>query len=71
MNDYGLMRTESDSNKAPQDEQADWLAGRARHFLPLKHYFLNFHFNQQQPPGGPGAAVHEWVESSPLIANSG
>ena len=51
MNDYGLMRAESDSNKAPQDEQTDWLAGRARHFLPLKHYFLNFHFNHRQPPG--------------------
>lgn len=45
------MRAESDSNKAPQDEQTDWLAGRARHFLPLKHYFLNFHFNHRQPPG--------------------
>lgn len=47
MNDYGLMRTESDSDKAPQDEQTDWLAGRARYFLPLKHYFLNFHFNHR------------------------
>lgn len=51
MNDYGLMWTESDTNKAPQDEQTDWLAGRARHFLPLKHYFLNFHFNHWQPHG--------------------
>lgn len=49
------MRAESDSNKAPQDEQTDWLAGRARHFLPLKHYFLNFHFNHRQPPGRPPA----------------
>ncbi len=51
MNDYGLMRRESDSNKAPQDNQTDWLAGGARHFLSLKRYFLHFHFNHQQPPG--------------------
>lgn len=75
MNDYGLIRRESDSNKAPQDEQTDWLAGRARHFLPSEALLPEFPFQSavaSWEASGPGAWVggvrpphcQQWLASS-------
>lgn len=70
-NGYVLIWAEISSGNASQKEPAYWLSGKARHFLLLKHYFLNFHFNQLLPPGKPPALEPDWEESCSFFANSG
>lgn len=73
MNDYRLMWTESGSNKAPQDEQGDWLAGRGRQALLAEFPFQSWAASREAPSprawmGGVKPPLCQWRLASSRTA---